>query len=125
MLTKASPASFTKCANALKASTPLALTPPPVPAKRLAAHGWSQTTARRAGSARPTCTQSVLRDACGWLWGGERSHVDGLGALLALGDVELDGLSLVQRATVLDGAGVDEHVVAVLGLDEAVALVGG
>jgi hypothetical protein len=42
------------------------------------------------------------------LLGGERSHVDGLGAFLALGDVELDGLPLVQRATVLDGAGVDE-----------------
>src|ERR671918_242963 len=58
------------------------------------------------------------------LLGGEWSHVDGLGALLALGDVELDGFALVQRATVLDGAGVDEHVVAGLGLDEAVALVG-
>src|SRR5215204_7432905 len=58
------------------------------------------------------------------LWGGERPHVDGLGALLALGDVELDGFALVQRAAVLDGADVDEHVVAGLGFDEAVALVG-
>src|SRR5215203_2490414 len=58
------------------------------------------------------------------LWGGERPHVDSLGALLALGDVELDGFALVQRATVLDGADVDEQVVAGLGLDEAVALVG-
>src|SRR4029450_481092 len=58
------------------------------------------------------------------LWSGERSHVDGLGALLALGDVELDSFALVQRATVLDGAGVHEHVVAGLGFDEAVALVG-
>src|SRR5215216_7036291 len=58
------------------------------------------------------------------LWGGERPHVDSLGALLALGDVKLDGLPLVQRATVLDGADVDEHVVAGLGFDEAVALVG-
>src|SRR5437867_9406013 len=46
------------------------------------------------------------------------------GALLALGDVELDGLAVLQRATVLDSAGVDEDVVAGLGLDEAVALVG-
>src|SRR4029450_8394649 len=58
------------------------------------------------------------------LWSGERSHVDGLEALLALGDVELDSFALVQRATVLDGAGVHEHVVAGVGLDEAVALVG-
>src|SRR4029453_16528196 len=45
------------------------------------------------------------------------------GALLALGDVELDGLAF-QRTVALDGADVHEHVVAVLGLDEAVALVG-
>src|SRR5262245_60683985 len=46
---------------------------------------------------------------------GDRSHVGGLGASLALGDVELDGLAVLQRATVLDGAGVDEDVVAGLG----------
>jgi hypothetical protein len=40
-----------------------------------------------------------------WLLGGQRSHVGGLGAFLALGDVELDGLAVLQRATVLDGAG--------------------
>src|SRR5829696_7942741 len=55
---------------------------------------------------------------------GRRSYVDGLGALLTLGDVELDRLALVQGAIVLDGAGVHEHVGAGLGLDEAVALVG-
>src|SRR4029450_14108903 len=47
-----------------------------------------------------------------------------LGALLTLGDVELDRLAIVQRAIVLDGAGGHEHVGAGLGLDEAVALVG-
>ena len=56
------------------------------------------------------------------LGGGRRSYVDGLGALLTLGDVELDRLALVQRAIVLDGAGVHEHVGAGLGLNEAVAL---
>jgi hypothetical protein len=47
-----------------------------------------------------------------------------LGPFLALGDVELDGLAILQRVPVLDGAGMDEDVVARLGLDEAVALVG-
>src|SRR5215218_2323200 len=58
------------------------------------------------------------------LLGGDRSHVGGLRAFLALGDVELDGLPILQRAAVMDGAGVDEHVVAGLGFDEAAALVG-
>src|SRR5215212_12084674 len=58
------------------------------------------------------------------LRGGDWSHVGRLGAFLALGDVELDGLAVLQRAAVLDGADVDEDVVAGLGLDEAVALVG-
>src|SRR6266516_8025980 len=58
------------------------------------------------------------------LSGGSRPYVGGLGALGALRDVEFDGLALFQRAVALDGAGVHEHVVARLGLDEAVALVG-
>jgi hypothetical protein len=55
------------------------------------------------------------------LLGGERAHVGGLGTLAALGDIELNGLAFFQPATFLDGADVDEHVVARLGLDEAIA----
>jgi anti-sigma regulatory factor (Ser/Thr protein kinase) len=60
------------------------------------------------------------------LLGLDRPHVGGLGALGALGHVELDGLALVQRAVAarLDGAEVHEDVLAGLRLDEAVALVG-
>src|SRR4029453_3119114 len=58
------------------------------------------------------------------LLGGRRSYVDGLRALLTLGDVELDRLALVQRPIALGGAGGHEHVGAGLGLDEAIALVG-
>src|SRR5215211_5141791 len=58
------------------------------------------------------------------LVGHDRPHVGGLGALLALGDVELDGLAFFQRTVALDGADVHEHVVAGLGFDEAIALVG-
>jgi hypothetical protein len=57
--------------------------------------------------------------------GGDRSHVGGLRALVALGDLESDGLALFQRAVALDGADVHEHVIAGLGFDETVALVGG
>jgi hypothetical protein len=35
---------------------------------------------------------------------------------LALGDVELDGLALVQRTVAFDGADVHEHVVPASGL---------
>jgi hypothetical protein len=48
--------------------------------------------------------------------GGERSHVGGLRALAALGDVELDGLAFFQPATFLDGTDLHEYVVAGLGL---------
>src|SRR4029453_18553249 len=59
-----------------------------------------------------------------WRLRGDRSHVGGLGAFLALGDVELDGLAILQRATILDGADVDKDIVARLGPDEAVAAAG-
>src|SRR5215203_1653354 len=94
--------------------------------------GWSQTAtvghggllARERGG-RPASRLATLRiGPAVRLVGGRRSYVDGLGALLALGDVELDRLALVQGAIVLDGVGVHEHVGAGLGLDEAVALVG-
>src|SRR4029453_4783327 len=72
----------------------------------------------------PRVPRQEIAPAGAGLLCGDRPHVGRLGALLALGDVELDGLAVLERATVLDGAGVDEDVVAGLGLDEAVALVG-
>src|SRR5215212_5583002 len=75
-------------------------------------------------AAPPAASQPLRIGPAVRLLSGRRSYVDGLGALLTLGDVELDRLALVQRAIVLDGAGVHEHVGAGLGLDEAVALVG-
>src|SRR5215218_10184657 len=99
--------------------------------------GWSRTAT--VGPWRPPCPGSEVAGrqaatpaasrplrigpAVGLL-GGRRSYLDGLRALLTLGDVELDRLALVQRAIVLDGAGVHEHIGAGLGLEEAVALVG-
>src|SRR5215216_2900442 len=90
------------------------------------------TTTPRSSSSGPTgammasslvcpCQRSLRRRG---LLGGDRPHVGRLGAFLALADVELDGLAVLQRAAVLDAAGVDEDVVAGLGLDEAVAAVG-
>src|SRR5215216_6006869 len=75
-------------------------------------------------AATPAASRPLRIGPAVGLLGGRRSYVDGLGALLTLGDVELDRLALVQGAIVLDGAGVHEHVGAGLGLDEAVALVG-
>src|SRR5215218_9336008 len=82
----------------------------------------SEVAGRQA--AAPAASRPVGIGPAVRLLAGRRSYVDGLGALLTLGDVELDRLALVQGAIVLDGAGVHEHVGAGLGLDEAVALVG-
>src|SRR5215208_8463431 len=59
------------------------------------------------------------------LLGHDRPHVGGLRALLALGDVELDGLPLVKRAVAsrLDRAEMHEEVFAGFRGDEAVVLV--
>jgi hypothetical protein len=63
--------------------------------------------------------ESVLAEK---LLGGDRSHVGGLESPLALVDVELDLLALLQRAIPagLDGAEVHEDVLARLGADEAI-----
>src|SRR5215212_12202039 len=82
----------------------------------------SEVTGSQA--ATPAASRPLRIGPAVQLVAGRRSYVDGLGALLTLGDVELDRLALVQGAIVLDGAGVHEHVGAGLGLDEAVALVG-
>jgi hypothetical protein len=66
----------------------------------------------------------VVPQAGEWLLGGDRAHVGGLGTLAALSDVELDGLACFQPVTFLDSADMDEHVVAGLRLDEALAHVG-
>src|SRR5829696_8701801 len=81
------------------------------------------TRPTRLPSRQPPGLRQVLAPAVR-LVGDDRSHVGGLGALLTLGDVELDGLAFLQRAVALDGAGMHEHVVAGFGFDEAVALVG-
>src|SRR4029453_4169141 len=81
--------------------------------------------ARPACPTTPAAAWTLAGDhAGGWLLAGGRAHVGGLGAFLALGDVELDGLAVGQRGPVLDGADMHEHVVAGLRLDEAIATVG-
>src|SRR5215216_3902809 len=89
------------------------------------------TTTPRSSSSGPTGAMMASSLACpcqiapaSGLLGGDRPHVGRLGAFLALGDVELDGLAVLQRGAVLDAAGMDEDVVAGLGRDEAVAAVG-
>src|SRR5919197_4131379 len=56
----------------------------------------------------------------------QQPHVGGLGALRALRNVELDGLPLVKRAVAvgLDRAEMHEEVLASLGRDEPIALLG-
>src|SRR5262245_16419395 len=56
----------------------------------------------------------------------DRADVLGFLALTAGGDVELDALTLVERAVAVadDGGEVHEHVGRALALDEAVALLG-
>src|SRR6266516_4813139 len=76
-------------------------------------------------SARPA--KAVRADRELW-WSSETSTDDAyavsLGTLGTLSDLELDALSLVQRAVAvrLDGRVVDEHVLAAVPGDEAVAL---
>src|SRR4029453_14888300 len=79
--------------------------------------GGALRTLRDAGRQRtegPSCSCSLRK----------RPHVRGLGALGAVGDLELDGLALVEClvAVALDGREVDEDVVAAVAGDEAVAL---
>src|SRR6185312_16426715 len=67
-----------------------------------------------------------MRPGCAGVGGlAEGPDVFRLGALLALGDVELDLLSLIQAAIAVAGdrAEVHEHIRATLDGDEAVALV--
>src|ERR671924_701511 len=77
------------------------------------------------------CAQQPARRCAGragwcWLLALQQPHVGGLGALRPLRDVELDGLPLGKRAVAggLDRTEVHEDVLAGLGGDEAVALVG-
>jgi len=54
----------------------------------------------------------------------DEPHMGGLGALLAFGDLKLDGLPLLQRAVAggLNRAEVDEDIRAAIDGDEAIAL---
>src|SRR5512133_3231620 len=74
---------------------------------------------RAACRGRPTATGA-------WRRRSDRADVLCFLALLAWADVELDALALLQSAVAggLDCRVVDEHVVAVFALDEAVALLG-
>src|SRR5829696_9225578 len=79
--------------------------------------GRGPANLRDAGRQRtegPSCSCSLRK----------RPHVRGLRALGAVGDLELDGLALVEGlvAVALDGREVDEDVVAAVAGDEAVAL---
>src|SRR5215211_6546062 len=81
------------------------------------AWGGALPTLRDAGRQRtegPSCSCSLRK----------RPHVRGLRALGPVGDLELDGLALVEGlvAVALDGREVDEDVVAAVAGDEAVAL---
>src|SRR5919198_2381293 len=83
--------------------------------------------AERHPSGRPETTAPAAVDGRlppGSSWG-DGSHVGGLGFPLALLDVDLDLLPLLQRAVPagLDGAEVHEDVLALLGADEAIPLV--
>src|SRR6266487_2883642 len=93
------------------------------------------TTAVRTGtrSSRPSCSKDASTYfACGsttrWrcLLALQQPHVGGLGALRPRRDVKLDDLPLVERAVAvgLDRAEMHEDVLAGLGRDEPVALLG-
>ena len=78
---------------------------------------------KQADRASVTIVRPLL---LGVLVGLGRPHVGCLKALSSLLDVELDGLPFLQRlhATALQCGDVNEHVLALLGLDEAVSPVG-